>query len=183
TDPSAKFSRLAGLIVDNLQAPDVIAIEEIQDNNGVTNDGTVDASTTWGLLISAIATAGGPAYGYRQIDPVNGQDDGPPAGNTRQVFVFLTDRGLSFIDRPGAGSTTPNAVLGSGAGTQLQYSPGRIDPTNAAFNTSRKPLAGEFMFNGHHLFMIANHFNSKGGDAPLFGHFQPPTRLSEVQRH
>src|SRR5262249_15260126 len=71
----------------------------------------------------------------------------------------------------------------SGAGTQLQYSPGRIDPTNAAFNTSRKPLAGEFMFNGHHLFMIANHFNSKGGDAPLFGHFQPPTRISEVQRH
>ncbi len=74
-------------------------------------------------------------------------------------------------------------MVGSGAGTQLQYSPGRIDPTNTAFNTSRKPLAGEFMFNGHHLFVIANHFNSKGGDDPLFGHFQPATRISEVQRH
>lgn len=31
--------------------------------------------------------------------------------------------------------------------------------------------------------MIANHFNSKGGDDPLFGHFQPTTRISEVQRH
>ena len=31
--------------------------------------------------------------------------------------------------------------------------------------------------------MIANHFNSKGGDDPLFGRFQPPTRQLEVQRH
>ena len=31
--------------------------------------------------------------------------------------------------------------------------------------------------------MIANHFNSKGGDEPLFGRFQPPTRRSEAQRH
>ena len=28
--------------------------------------------------------------------------------------------------------------------------------------------------------MIANHFNSKGGDEPLFGRFQPPVRSSEV---
>ncbi len=30
--------------------------------------------------------------------------------------------------------------------------------------------------------MIANHFNSKGGDDPLFGRFQPPTLSSEAQR-
>jgi len=183
SDPPSKYATLAELTVNHLQSPDIIAIEEIQDNNGVTNDGTVDASTTWSLLISAIQAAGGPTYDYRQIDPVNGQDGGAPGGNIRQGFLFRTDRGLSFIDRPGAGSTTANAVVGSGAGMQLQYSPGRIDPTNAAFNSSRKPLAGEFTFNGHHLFVIANHFNSKGGDDPLFGHFQPPTRSSEVQRH
>ncbi len=183
TDPPSKYATLAELIVTHLHSPDIMAIEEIQDNNGVTNDGTVDASTTWGLLITAIQAAGGPTYQYRQIDPVNGQDGGAPGGNIRQGFLFRTDRGLSFIDRPGAGSTTPNTVVGSGASTQLQYSPGRIDPTNAAFNTSRKPLAGEFTFNSHHLFVIANHFNSKGGDDPLFGHFQPPTRSSEVQRH
>jgi hypothetical protein len=33
------------------------------------------------------------------------------------------------------------------------------------------------------VFVIANHFNSKGGDDPLFGRFQPTTRSSEVQRH
>ena len=31
--------------------------------------------------------------------------------------------------------------------------------------------------------MIVNHFNSKGGDQPLFGRFQPPARPTEVQRH
>ncbi len=31
--------------------------------------------------------------------------------------------------------------------------------------------------------MVANHFNSKGGDQPLFGRFQPPARSSEAQRH
>jgi hypothetical protein len=90
---------------------------------------------------------------------------------------------LSFVDRPGAGSTTANAVVGSGVGTQLLYSPGRIEPTNAAFTASRKPLAAEFVFRGRHLFLVANHFNSKGGDNPLFGRFQPTVRISEAQRH
>ena len=43
TDPGAKFDRLAGLIVNNLRSPDIVALEEIQDNNGPTDDGTVDA--------------------------------------------------------------------------------------------------------------------------------------------
>jgi uncharacterized protein len=31
--------------------------------------------------------------------------------------------------------------------------------------------------------VVANHFNSKGGDQPLTSRFQPPLRSSEVQRH
>jgi len=33
------------------------------------------------------------------------------------------------------------------------------------------------------LFVIANHFNSKGGDDPLYGRFQPPTLSSQIQRN
>ena len=181
-DPPSKFNAQAGQIVNNLKSPDLIALMEIQDNNGSTNDGVVDANNTFQMLIDAIGTAGGPTYDYRQINPVNNQDGGEPGGNIRVGFLFRTDRGLSFIDRVGATSTTANAVMGTGAGTQLLYSPGRIDPTNAAFANSRKPLAGEFSFNGDKVFVIANHFNSKGGDDPLFGHFQPPVLSSELQR-
>ena len=183
TDPVSKFDRLAGLIVNNLQSPDIVAVEEMQDNTGPADDGTTDATLTFTTLIGAIGSAGGPTYDFRQIDPVNDQDGGEPGGNIRVGFLFRTDRGLGFIDRPGGTSTAATTVVGSGSGTQLSYSPGRIDPTNSAFGTSRKPLAGEFSFRGHRLFVIANHFNSKGGDQPLFGHFQPPTRTSEVQRH
>ena len=180
SDPPAKFATLASLIINNLLAPDLISVEEIQDNSGATDNGVVDASTTWGMLINAIQAAGGPIYQYRQIDPVNDQDGGQPGGNIRQGFLFRTDRGLAFIDRPGGCSTCATTVL---PGPLLSFSPGRIDPNNTAWSTSRKPLAGEFTFNGHKLFVIGNHFNSKGGDDPLFGHFQPPTRSSEIQRN
>jgi hypothetical protein len=40
------FARHAGLIVDNLRAPDLLAIEEIQDNDGATNSSVTDASVT-----------------------------------------------------------------------------------------------------------------------------------------
>jgi predicted extracellular nuclease len=183
TDPAAKFDRLAHIVVDNLRAPDVLAVEEVQDNTGPKDDGTTDPSVTLNTLIAAIDGAGGPRYAYRQIDPVDDKDGGEPGGNIRTVFLFRTDRGLAFVDRPGGDSTTPDAVVGSGADTHLQYSPGRVDPQNAAWTTSRKPLAGEFTYHGRKLFVIANHFNSKGGDDPLMGHRQPPQFPSETQRH
>ena len=181
-DPPAKFQQLASLIVHNLRSPDLLSLEEIQDNNGPTNDGTVDASATLNQLIAAIQSEGGPAYQFRQINPVNNQDGGEPGGNIRVGFLFRTDRGLAFVDRPGGTSTAATTVVNNGGKPELSFSPGRIEPTNTAWNSSRKPLAGEFTFNGHHFFAVTNHFNSKGGDQPLFGRFQPPTLVSEVQR-
>jgi predicted extracellular nuclease len=181
-DPQSKFDQLAGLIVNNLRSPDVVAVEEIQDDNGPTDNGVVTAGATFAKLIAAVQAAGGPSYDFRAIDPVNDQDGGEPGGNIRVGFLFRTDRGLAFIDRPGGTPTGATSVVGTGADTRLSFSPGRIDPTNPAFTTSRKPLAGEFTFDGRHLFLIANHFNSKGGDQPLFGHFQPPAQVTVAQR-
>ncbi|GAA0616561.1 endonuclease/exonuclease/phosphatase family protein [Kutzneria viridogrisea] len=183
TNPQSKFDGLAAQIVTNLRSPDLVALEEIQDNNGATDDGTVACDQTMSKLISAISAAGGPAYSYRQINPTDDADGGEPGGNIRQVFLFRTDRGLAFVDRAGGTATTANSVVNTGGVPSLRYSPGRIDPGNSAWNSSRKPLAGEFTFGGRTVFVIANHFNSKGGDQPLFGHFQPPSRPSETQRH
>lgn len=96
--------------------------------------------------------------------------------------MFRTDRGVEFVDRPGGNATTATQVVPTPAGPQLGFSPGRVDPTNPAFDASRKPLAAEFKIRARKFFMVANHFNSKGSDQPLFGHFQPPQRSSEVQR-
>ena len=179
SDPASKFAALAAILVTNLAAPDLVALEEIQDNSGATDDGTVAANQTLQKLVDAVTAAGGPAYQWRQIDPVNDADGGQPGGNIRQAFLFRTDRGLSFVDRPGG---TATAAVGVNAGG-LTLSPGRIAPSNTAWNASRKPLAGQFTFHGRTVFAIANHFNSKGGDDPLFGHDQPPNFPSETQRH
>ncbi|GGB21309.1 endonuclease [Flexivirga endophytica] len=183
SDPQTKFDRLAGQITTNLAAPDVLAIEEIQDNTGATDDGTVDSTQTTDKLIAAIKAAGGPSYQAKWIDPVNDEDGGQPGGNIRSVFLYRTDRGMTFVDKPGGTSTNSVAVTGTGPWASVNYSPGRIDPTNTAWDDSRKPLVGEFLWQGKPLFVVANHFNSKGGDDGIMGRYQPPQRSSEVQRH
>ncbi|MFE1952399.1 endonuclease/exonuclease/phosphatase family protein [Streptomyces sp. NPDC059524] len=183
-DPSdSTFAAHAAAIVDHLQAPDIVSLEEIQDNDGAKNSGTVASDVTVNKLIDAIVAAGGPRYEWRGIDPVDGQDGGEPGGNIRQVFLFNPDR-VSFTDRAGGDATTPVGVVRTERGEPaLTASPGRIDPASTAWKSSRKPLAGEFVFRGKTVFVIANHFASKGGDQALTSQYQPPTRSSETQRH
>lgn len=71
------------------------------------------------------------------------------------------------------------ATTGPNGEAQLTLSPGRIDPTHIAYNSegdSRKPLAGEFTFNGQTVFVINVHLSSKGGDEQLYG--TPPQVLA-----
>ncbi|WP_030784264.1 endonuclease/exonuclease/phosphatase family protein [Streptomyces sp. NRRL S-920] len=180
-DAQTKFDALAGAVVTNLASPDIVALEEIQDDNGAKNDGTVAAGATLKKFTDAIVAAGGPRYEWRSIDPVNNKDGGEPGGNIRQVFLFNPER-VSFTDRAGGDATTPTEVVRAGERAALSHSPGRVDPQNAAWTNSRKPLAGEFVFRGRTVFVIANHFGSKGGDEGLTSHHQPPVRSSEVQR-
>ncbi|HLL93783.1 MAG TPA: Calx-beta domain-containing protein, partial [Spirosoma sp.] len=188
-DPGdATFNAIAGRIVNNLRSPDILLLEEIQDNNGATNNGVVDASATFNQLISAITATNGPAYQFRQIDPLNNQDGGEPGGNIRVGFLFNPAR-VTFVDRPGGTATSTTTINNVNGQPQLSFSPGRVDPSNPAFDgagansASRKPLVGEFVFNGQTVFVIGNHFNSKGGDNPLFGNVQPPVLSSETQRN
>ncbi|MEU8518388.1 endonuclease/exonuclease/phosphatase family protein [Streptomyces sp. NBC_01216] len=182
SDPQEKFDALAAAVVRNLASPDIVALEEIQDDNGATNDGTVTAEETLRKFTDAIVAAGGPAYAWRSIDPENNQDGGQPGGNIRQVFLFNPAR-VSFTDRAGGDATTATGVThGAKRRAALTLSPGRIDPENPAWDDSRKPLAGEFSFRGRTVFVIANHFGSKGGDESLTSHHQPPVRSSETKR-
>jgi len=182
-DPQIKFDRLAAQIVHNLQSPDILAIEEIQDNSGATADGVVDSTLTTDKLIAAITAAGGPAYTARWVNPQDLTDGGAPGGNIRQVFFYRVDRGVGFAKAPAGDATTAESLTVVRGRPHLALNPGRITPTNAAWTDSRKPLVAEFTFRGKTVFAIANHFASKGGDDPLFGEWQQPLRISEVQRH
>ena len=196
SDPPSKFTALAQVIVNNLRSPDILGLEEIQDNNGPTNDSTVAADQTYALLINAIVAAGGPQYQFRQVDPIDDAEGGEPGGNIRVGFLFNPAR-VETEDRAGPGSVptgTTTVVSPGGSGKpQLDSNPGRLqdpDITKAvyeggapnAFQSSRRPLVAEFTFRGRRLFVVNNHFSSKGGDDPLYGRVQPPVLASENQR-
>nr|WSW65988.1 lamin tail domain-containing protein [Streptomyces sp. NBC_00995] len=180
-DAQTKFDTLAAGVAVNLSSPDIVSLEEIQDDNGAVSDGTVGSEATLKRFTDAIVAAGGPRYAWRYVAPQDGQDGGEPGGNIRNVFLFNPDR-VSFVDRAGGDATTAVAAVPTRKGVTLSVSPGRIDPASTAWDDSRKPLVGEFRFHGKPVFVIGNHFASKGGDQPLHGRYQEPSRGSETKR-
>ena len=167
----------------NLQSPDILALEEIQDNSGATADGTVDSTQTTDKLIGAITAAGGPVCTARWVNPRDLTDGGAPGANIRQVFFYRADRGVGFANAPAGDATTAESLTIIDGKPHLALNPGRITPASMAWTDFRKPLVAEFTFRGKTVFAIANHFASKGGDDPLFGQWQQPLRSSEAVRH
>jgi predicted extracellular nuclease len=179
-----RFARIAAQVTGALLSPDIIGIEELQDDSGCANDGTVSSALTLATLVDAIVAAGGPRYTALVVDPVNNADGGAPGANIRTGILYDAARVAFVPGTVGVGdSTTPTApVIGPDGKLALTHSPGRIDPANVAWSNSRKPLVATFDFNGRRVMVVVNHFNSKGGDAPLFGRIQPPPLSSEAQR-
>lgn len=176
TDDKAR--KLARAFASDMQSPDIVGVTEVQDNNG-QDAGDSKAAQSYERLIAEIKKAGGVDYKYANIDPVNNQDGGAPNANIRVGFLYNPKR-VTLTEGRAAGTATEAVGYQDG---KLTVNPGRIDPTNAAFNSSRKPLAAQFDFQGESVIVIVNHWNSKNGDTPLFGSQQPPVYKSEVQRH
>ncbi len=154
----------------------------MQDNNGALDDKETRANLTLGKISEFIKKAGGPTYQFFDVPPERNKDGGQPGGNIRVAFLFRTDHGLSYTGLS-SGSVNELARFEIANGVlQLASNPARVDPLNYVFVDSRKSLAAEFMYNGQRIFIINNHWNSKGGDTPLFGSSQPPVLVSENQR-
>ncbi|WP_042471006.1 endonuclease [Bacillus ndiopicus] len=171
-----KAGKLARAFVKDLQSPDIVGVTEVQDNNG-SSAGDSAANESYERLINEIVKAGGVQYAYANIDPVNNADGGAPNANIRVGFLYNPER-VTLADLPAGDATT---AVGYENGN-LTLNPGRIDPQNDAFQSSRKPLAAQFDFNGEQVIVVVNHWNSKNGDTPLYGSKQPPYYGSEVQR-
>ncbi len=164
---NGQFTRIAQDIVLNLGTPDIIALQEVQDNDGSANTAVTSAAVTLQALADAIVAAGGPRYSV--IDnPFIGDDTngGQPGGNIRTAFLYNDDR----VDLVAGSVRTVGDPLAQ-----------QTDPANAFF-ASRLPLVADFTFQGETVTLVNNHFSSKGGSTPLFGTTQPPLNGSEEQR-
>jgi hypothetical protein len=184
-----RIARFGRVIVAELGSPAILAVEEIQDDSGVADDGVVSSRATVDALLAAIVAAGGPRYEAAWIDPENGVDGGQPGGNIR--VVLLSDPLRAKLVRRGAGGATDStAITGEGRKTSLTLSPGRLAATSPAFGNPggegvRKSLAAEYRVGRQTLFVVANHLSSKYQDDRLFGPRQPlvtPTGAKRLQQ-
>lgn len=164
---NGQFAAIAAHIVNNLGRPDIIALQEVQDNDGSLNTGVTTADITLQMLIDAIVAEGGPTYSFLD-NPFIGDDTsgGQPGGNIRTAYLFNPDR-VDFVEGSLATITDP---------TDQQTNP------DSPFFDTRLPLVATFTFNGQEVTLINNHFSSKGGSSPLFGQNQPPWIPAPVWR-
>jgi len=163
---SAQRRMLATQIVQALRSPDIIALQEIQDDSGEADDGTTSAQGTLTALSSAIAAAGGPRYASFDVAPANGRPGGAPGGNIRNAILYNPGR-VRLLSRR---SLTPSVLAAAGARDSL------------AFRDSRDPLEGVFEVLGRRLTVVNNHLSSRFGSTPAFGAIQPFVQAGEAAR-
>lgn len=172
--PRAKVDAVARVIVHNLRAPEILALQEIQDHSGPADDGVVSAEGTLSRLAAAITRAGGPAYRWRQLEPEDGADGGQPGANIRNAVLFDPAR-VNAVDGPGR-------ILPASPVRLFEDSPAfGGDPLGREGGT-RKPLAVELEADGERLVVVNLHLSSKWGDDPLFGRRQPPLEPTAAMR-
>jgi predicted extracellular nuclease len=173
-DPKSKFlPGVASQIVDKMTTPDVIFLQEIQDNSGEEDDGVVAGNQTLAALSTAIEEASGVVYDFVEVVPADNEDGGAPGGNIRQAYLYRSDVVELWEPKQGSASDA-NEVLKNG---KLKFNPGRIDPENSAWEDSRKPLVAAWKpkkGNGKPFFTVNVHFGSKGGSSTLHGDPRPP---------
>lgn len=86
---SAHMTPVANHIANYLNMPDIMFLQEIQDNSGPTDDGTVLGNVTLTNLVSMVASAGNSStpYSFLEISPVNDMDGGETGGNIRVAYL------------------------------------------------------------------------------------------------
>lgn len=151
-----KFSSIAQHVVSLLGSPDILALQEVQDNDGGQYSDVVAADQTLKALTDAISTAGGPTYQPLSINPVDDTSGGQPGGNIRVAYLYNAAR-----------------VTADVPATQIEA---------PAFGKSRLPLVATFKFRGKEVKVIDVHLSSKAGSGGAYGVIQPPFDPAEPAR-
>lgn len=172
----AHLPAVAAHIVNYLKTPDIMFIQEVQDNSGAKDDGVVDANVTLTNLVNSIASLSNVTYKFASINPIDGQDGGVPGGNIRVAYLYRPEKLELVGGSPAGGSLDKTVVQGTLFNPKLNFNPGRIDPTNTAWNSSRKPLVAHWAVGPlkSSLFTVNVHLASKGGSTTTNGDARPP---------
>lgn len=147
-----RFHTLAQAVVLQANLPDIVALQEIQDNDGAEMSQVTDASETYALLVQTIEQLSGVRYQWVDVEPELGADGGQPGGNIRNGYLYNPER-VELV----AGSVK---TLGK---------------RKTCFDDSRKPLIGTFSEknSGKKIAIINVHLASKRHQASIFAPENP----------
>lgn len=160
-----RFHALAEAVVKQANVPDIIALQEIQDNDGAEITDVVEADRTYEALIETIKLLCGIEYHWVDIAPGVGADGGQPGGSIRNAYLYNPER-VQLIQES-------VRLIGS------------VDP---AFEGSRKPLVAHFKekSSGKVLACVNVHLASKRHQHSIFAPEQAghdarlPVRIAQV---
>jgi predicted extracellular nuclease len=161
-----RFHSLARAVVLQANSPDIVALQEIQDNDGAEITEVIDADRTYRGLIETISQLGGPGYDWIDIAPQVGADGGQPGGGIRNGYLYNPER-VELVEE----------------------SVRLIGTDKPAFESSRKPLLAHFRekVSGRELVLINVHMASKRHQRSIFapekaGHDErQPVRVKQAE--
>ncbi len=147
-----RFHTLAQAVVLQANTPDIVALQEIQDNDGAEMTEVTDASKTYELLTKTIEQLSGISYQWVDVEPELGADGGQPGGNIRNGYLYNPER-VDLV-----------------AGTIKT-----LGKRKSCFDDSRKPLVCSFKekCSGSELTVINVHLASKRHQASIFAPHKP----------
>ncbi len=156
-----RFHTLAQAVVMQAKVPDIIALQEIQDNDGAEISDEVNADQSYLALIGLIQKLCGIRYDWVDIPPEPDADGGQPGGNIRNGYLYNPTR-VDLI---------PESVQLIGQGL-------------ACFEDSRKPLCATFVekHSQQPLTVINVHLVSKRQQQSIFAPENPGVDIKQVVR-
>lgn len=179
---SKKLKTLAGQIAKEMDSPDLIVLQEVEDDSGEADDGTTSAKKNLDLLIAEIKKRGGDDYQYYDFPIQNNSTGGIPGGNIRTIFLVKKNSSLKLFSSYSASSIPGEVVFDREQNISFSTNPMEIGLQSPAFENSRRPIVGLFNFNSKQIIVIGVHLISHAADSPRFGNIQPPLLMDDDQR-
>ena len=162
-----KATKLTIAIADELRCPDIVVLVEIEEAlviNGDAEDHVPGTDVV--ALVPRLAARG---CHYTAVSREASDDRSIEVG-----FLYRTDRDIIL--------KSYYLTTEGDADTPAKPDTEHVFDGRGQFPDSREPLVGEFEVQERPFIVIGNHWNSKGGDDPLYGMNQPPLRITEEQR-
>jgi predicted extracellular nuclease len=155
-----RTQQFASDIVTWLASPDVLMLQEVQDDSGSEDNGETAAKKNILALIEAVQEKNGPEYAYFEVDPIDGTSGGLSGANIRTVMLYRTDR-IKLIKG---------------------YKLTDLGIERSQYKGVREPLIAKVEFEGHEVIFIGIHLVSNNLNTPLFGAIQPIEKPEEEKR-